>query len=68
MYFGPSADNEFFGHVGIYLGGGRFRSITTFGLADAPLAGWQAPYLGFVDPTKVTSDRFGGPVTPKLGV
>ena len=67
VYFGPSADNEGFGHVGIYLGGGQFRSITTYGLADAPLAGWRAPYLGFTDPTKVTSNRFGGVVSPKLG-
>ncbi len=67
VYFGPSADNEDFGHVGIYLGGGRFRSITVYGLADAPLAGWQAPYLGWVDPTKIGSNRFGGPVSPKLG-
>ncbi len=68
VYFGPSADNEGFGHVGISLGGGRFRSITVYGLADAPLAGWRAPYLGFTDPTKVTSNRFGGPVSPKLGI
>jgi cell wall-associated NlpC family hydrolase len=68
VYFGPSADNEFDGHVGIYLGAGRFRSITTFGLADAPMAGWQAPYLGFVDPTTVGTNRFGGAVSPRLGV
>jgi hypothetical protein len=68
VYFGPSADNEGFGHVGIYLGAGRFRSITTDGLADAPLAGWRAPYLGFTDPTRITSDRFGRVVHPKLGV
>jgi hypothetical protein len=68
VYFGPSADNEYFGHVGIYLGDGRFRSITTFGLADAPMAGWQAPYLGFVNPIRIASDRFGGPVSPKLGI
>lgn len=68
VYFGPSADNEYFGHVGIYLGDGRFRSITVYGLADAPLAGWRAPYLGFTDPTKVTSNRFGGVVSPRLGV
>ncbi len=67
VYFGPSADNEYFGHVGISLGGGRFRSITVYGLADAPLAGWRAPYLGFTDPTKVTSNRFGGSVSPRLG-
>jgi hypothetical protein len=68
VYFGPSADNEGFGHVGIYLGGGRFRSVTFYGLADAPMAGWQAPYLGWVDPTKITTNRFGGVVSPRLGV
>lgn len=68
VYFGPSPDNEFFGHVGIYLGEGRFRSITFYGLADAPLAGWRAPYLGFVDPTHIRSNRFGGVVSPRLGV
>jgi hypothetical protein len=68
VYFGPSPDNEYFGHVGIALGNGRFRSITTYGLADAPLAGWQAPYLGWVDPTKIRSNRFGGAVSPRLGV
>ena len=67
VYFGPSADNEFFGHVGIYLGDGRFRSITTFGLADAPMGGWRAPYLGWVDPTKISTNRFGGMVSPRLG-
>lgn len=67
VYFGPSPDNEDFGHVGIYLGGGRFRSITTYGLADAPLASWRAPYLGYVDPTTVTTNRFGGAVSPRLG-
>jgi hypothetical protein len=68
VYFGPSADNEFYGHVGIYLGDGRFRSITTFGLADAPLAGWRAPYLGYVDPTTIGTNRFGGVVSPRLGI
>jgi hypothetical protein len=68
VYFGPSADNEYFGHAGISLGDGRFRSITAYGLADAPLAGWRAPYLGFVDPTTIGTNRFGGVVSPRLGI
>lgn len=63
VYFGPSADNEFAGHVGIAEKGGQFRSVTTFGVADAPIAGWQAPYEGYVLPGSVTSDRFGNVVT-----
>jgi hypothetical protein len=64
VYFGPSPDNEFDGHVGIALGGGQFRSITVAGLADAPLAGWGAPYLGYVLPGSVTTNRFGDAVHP----
>jgi hypothetical protein len=64
VYFGPSPDNEFDGHVGIALGGGQFRSITALGLADAPLAGWQAPFLGWVNPASITTDRFGNAVHP----
>ena len=65
VYFGPSADNEGDGHVGVYDGAGRFTSITYYGLQQEPLAGWGAPYLGWVQPSDVTSDRFGNPVSPK---
>ena len=65
VYFGPSPDNENDGHVGIYDGDGRFTSITYYGLQQEPLAGWRAPYLGWVRPGDVTSDRFGNPVSPR---
>ena len=68
VYFGPAPDNEGFGHVGLSLGDGRFRSITAYGLADAPLAGWRAPYLGWVDPTTIGTDRFGRAVRPERSV
>jgi len=62
VYFGPSPDNDNDGHVGIALGGGQFRSVTVAGVADAPLAGWRAPFLGWAAPADVTTDRFGSPV------
>jgi len=65
VYFGLSPDNEGDGHVGIYDGAGRFTSITSYGLQQEPLAGWGAPYLGWVQPSDVQSDRFGNPVSPK---
>lgn len=65
VYFGPSADNEWDGHVGVYDGGGRFTSITFYGLQQEPMAGWRAPYLGWVRPGAIRSDRFGAPVTPR---
>ncbi len=65
VYFGPSPDNEGDGHVGIYDGDGRFTSITYFGLQQHPLAGWAAPYLGWVRPSDVRTDRFGNPVSPR---
>jgi hypothetical protein len=67
VYFGPSADNEFDGHVGIAQGGGLFKSVTVDGLALAPMAGWQAPYLGWVDPQSVKTDRFDNPVKANVG-
>lgn len=65
VYFGPSPDNEGAGHVGVYDGAGRFTSITYYGLQQEPLAGWGAPYLGWVQPGDVTTDRFGNPVSPR---
>ena len=65
IYFGPSSDNEWAGHVGIYDSDGTFTSITTWGLQRMPMAGWRAPYLGWVDPATVHSDRFGNPVSPQ---
>jgi hypothetical protein len=65
VYFGPSSDNEGAGHVGVYDGDGRFTSITYYGLQQEPMADWHAPYLGWVQPSDVTSDRFGNPVSPK---
>lgn len=50
VYFAPAADNGFDGHVGIYDGGGRFTSVTSAGVQQEPLAGWRAPYLGWVNP------------------
>jgi hypothetical protein len=64
VYFGPSSDNEWDGHVGISDGDGTFTSITSWGLQRMPLAGWRAPYLGWVEPAAVHSDRFGNPVFP----
>jgi len=65
VYFGPSADNEFAGHVGVVDDGGTtFYSVTAYGLQQYPLAGWRAPYLGWVDPTQIASDRFGNAVHP----
>lgn len=66
VYFGPSPDNQQDGHVGLAEGGGQFRSVTDLGVADAPLAGWPAPYLGYVLPSTVRSDRFGHVVTPNV--
>lgn len=65
VYFGPSADNEWDGHVGVYDGNGQFTSITFYGLQQEPLAGWRAPYLGWVRPGDVRSDRFGHAVAPE---
>jgi hypothetical protein len=65
VYFGPSSDNEWDGHVGISEGDGTFTSITSWGLQRMPLAGWRAPYLGWVEPAAVHSDRFGNPVFPQ---
>lgn len=59
VYFAPSLDNHYWGHVGIADGGGQFTSITYYGLQQYPLQGWQAPYVGWVNPAEVTSDRFG---------
>lgn len=53
VYFGPAADNEFDGHVGIYDGDGLFTSVTYYGVQQEPMAGWRAPYLGWVDPVAV---------------
>jgi hypothetical protein len=36
-------------------------------LALAPMAGWQAPYLGWVDPQSVKTDRFDNPVKANVG-
>jgi hypothetical protein len=57
VYFGPSGDNEFDGHVGIADGAGLFTSVTAFGVQQEPLAGWAAPYLGWVDPAAVRAAR-----------
>lgn len=65
VYFGPASANEFDGHVGIADGGGLFTSVTVAGVQQAPLAGWDAPYLGWVRPAEIRSDRFGDPVSPK---
>jgi hypothetical protein len=65
VYFGPSPDNEWDGHVGVADGNGLFTSITFYGLQQEPLAGWQAPYLGWVWPGDIHSDRFGAAVTPR---
>lgn len=64
VYFGPASDNEFDGHVGIYDGGGRFTSVTTYGVQQEPMAGWRAPYLGWVNPTAILADRLGPTVAP----
>lgn len=64
VYFGPSADNAFDGHVGIADSGGLFTSVTVAGVQQAPLAGWAAPYLGWIRPGEIRSDRFGNSVTP----
>ena len=64
VYFGPSGDNEGDGHVGAYAGGGLFDSITTYGLQREPLAGWRAPYLGWVHPADIRTDRFDNAVSP----
>lgn len=64
IYFAPAPDNGGSGHVGIYDGDGRFTSVTSWGVQERPMAGWQAPYLGWVDPIEVHSDRFGYPVSP----
>lgn len=65
VYFGPSADNEWDGHVGVADGNGLFTSITFYGLQQEPMAGWRAPYLGWVWPGAIHSDRFGHPITPR---
>jgi len=65
VYFGPSPDNEDDGHVGIADGAGLFTSVTDDGVQQEPLAGWAAPYLGWVRPGDIQSDRFGQPVTPR---
>ena len=64
VYFGPAPANQFDGHVGVYDGGGRFTSVTFSGVQQYPLAGWDAPYLGWVWPGDIRSDRFGAPVAP----
>ena len=65
VYFGPTADNEWDGHVGVADGHGLFTSVTVYGLQQEPLAGWQAPYLGWVWPGDIHRDRFGAAVTPR---
>ena len=65
VYFGPAATNQFDGHVGIAVGGGMFTSVTDQGVQTLPLAGWDAPYLGWVRPTDIRVDRFGRPVSPR---
>jgi len=65
VYFAPAAANSFDGHVGISTGGGWFTSVTDLGVQTEPLAGWDAPYLGWVRPADVHSDHFGHPVSPR---
>lgn len=64
VYFAPSLENGYWGHVGIADGEGRFTSITFYGLQQYPLADWQAPFLGWINPADVHTDRFGHTVTP----
>lgn len=59
VYFAPSLDNGYWGHVGIADGGGKFTSITFYGLQQYALSEWQAPYVGYVLPGDIHSDRFG---------
>jgi hypothetical protein len=65
VYFAPAAANQFDGHVGISAGDGQFTSVTDRGVQTEPLAGWDAPYLGWVRPTDVRTDRFGAAVSPR---
>lgn len=65
VYFAPDAANSFDGHVGISAGGGWFTSVTDLGVQTEPLAGWDAPYLGWVRPAEIHTDRFGHPVSPR---
>lgn len=62
VYFAPTGANAFDGHVGISDGAGQFTSVTTTGVQAEPLAGWDAPYLGWVRPSDIHTDRFGHPV------
>ena len=53
VYFAPASDNAFDGHVGLYDGSGLFTSVTSYGVQQEPMAGWRAPYLGWVDPAAI---------------
>ena len=53
VYFAPASDNAFDGHVGLYDGAGLFTSVTYYGVQQEPMAGWRAPYLGWVDPAAI---------------
>jgi len=48
LYFGPHAENEFYGHTGIYTGIDSFTSVTAFGVKVYALSAWVAPLLGFI--------------------
>lgn len=65
VYFGPSPDNEMDGHVGVYDGNGRFTSVTYFGLQQEPMAGWRAPYLGWVRPGDIKGQAAGAAIAPR---
>jgi cell wall-associated NlpC family hydrolase len=65
VYFAPTGTNAFDGHVGIADGAGQFTSVTTTGVQALPLAGWDAPYLGWVRPSDIRTDRFGHPVSAR---